>query len=72
MSASLVATLETLALIAILRHRQQHFGGAEILRGVVPMAISGLIMAGSLYILISQFVPFICRRSWLLHAHAQI
>jgi putative peptidoglycan lipid II flippase len=59
MSASLVAALETLTLIAILRRRQGHFGGRQILQGVGPMAAAGLVMATALYLLIRHGVPLL-------------
>jgi putative peptidoglycan lipid II flippase len=57
MSASIVAALETLVLIAILRHRKGHFGGAEIMRGVWRMAVAAAVMVPILYMTVSQLLP---------------
>jgi putative peptidoglycan lipid II flippase len=57
MSASIVAALETLTLAAILRHRQGNFGESQILRGVIPMIISGVVMTAAIYLLIARFMP---------------
>jgi peptidoglycan biosynthesis protein MviN/MurJ (putative lipid II flippase) len=57
MSASLVAALETITLILILRHRHGHFGGRTILQGSAPMALAGVIMTTAVYLLISRVVP---------------
>jgi putative peptidoglycan lipid II flippase len=59
MSASIVATLETLTLAAILHHRQGDFGEAIIFRGAMAMTASGVIMFGALYLLIHQVVPLL-------------
>jgi hypothetical protein len=57
MSASFVAAVETLVLIAILRHRHGHFGGRAILQGVGYMTLAAAIMAPVLYITISRLLP---------------
>ncbi len=57
MSASLVSALETLSLLLILRLRYGRFGELLIWRGAWRMLISGAIMIGALYPLITQLVP---------------
>jgi len=57
MSASLVSALETLSLLAILRLRFGSFGEAQIWRGAWRMLISGAVMVGFIYPLISQVLP---------------
>ncbi len=57
MSASLVSSLETLGLLVILRLRFGSFGEAQIWRGAWRMLISGAIMVGAIYPLISQVIP---------------
>jgi putative peptidoglycan lipid II flippase len=57
MAASIVAVLETITLSAILRRREGNFGEGQILRGAIPMAASGLVMAGAVYILITGYLP---------------
>jgi putative peptidoglycan lipid II flippase len=57
MSASLVAALETTVLLIILRRREGNFGEGEIIRGAIPMVLSGLIMTGVLYWTVSRLLP---------------
>ncbi len=57
MSASIVSVLETLTLAALLRRKGGSFGEGRILRGVLPMAVAGLIMAGVVYVVIARVVP---------------
>jgi putative peptidoglycan lipid II flippase len=57
MSASVVAALETVTLIFILRLRHGRFGEGQILAGAWRMIFSASIMLGILYLLISQFFP---------------
>lgn len=57
MSASIVATLETISLAAILRLRYGRFGESQILRGAWRMTIAGGVMLAVLYPLISQGLP---------------
>jgi putative peptidoglycan lipid II flippase len=57
MAASIVAVLETLVLAGILRRRQGNFGESQIVRGGVPMLVSGFIMAAVVYIVINTVLP---------------
>jgi putative peptidoglycan lipid II flippase len=57
MAASIVAALETIILVAILRYRQGNFGEERIIAGAMRMLIAGLIMAGSIYLLITEVIP---------------
>jgi putative peptidoglycan lipid II flippase len=57
MSASFVATAETLVLMLILQHRHDGFGGRALLKGFGSMALAGAIMAPTLYILVSRLTP---------------
>lgn len=57
MSASIVAVLETVALMLILNIRQGGFGEKAIFHGVWRMAVAAAIMFTTLYLLISQVVP---------------
>lgn len=57
MAQSVVAGLETIALVAILQHRLGQIGMAEIWRGFTRMLISGAIMGGVTYILVAQVWP---------------
>jgi putative peptidoglycan lipid II flippase len=57
MSASLVAALETLSLLAILRYRYGRFGELQIWAGAWRMGLAGAIMLGTLYPLIAQALP---------------
>jgi putative peptidoglycan lipid II flippase len=57
MSASIVAALETLILIAILRRRHGEFGEANIFQGAWRMTLAAAIMMPSIYLLIINVVP---------------
>jgi putative peptidoglycan lipid II flippase len=57
MSASLVAFLETLALILILRRREGGFGELRLLKAIVPMLLAGGAMAGATYLAVLYLVP---------------
>ncbi|HVQ44441.1 MAG TPA: murein biosynthesis integral membrane protein MurJ [Candidatus Saccharimonadia bacterium] len=57
MSASIVAVLETLALVALLRHGYGRFGEKSIMHGVWRMVVAAAIMLGALYPLIAQIMP---------------
>jgi putative peptidoglycan lipid II flippase len=57
LAASLVAVLETVILVIILRRRQGNFGEGQIMTGAVRMLIAGLIMASSVYLLIARVIP---------------
>ena len=57
MAASFVAMVETVALILILRRREGTFGEVGLLRAAMPMVISGVIMAGALYLGVNYVVP---------------
>lgn len=57
MAASIVAVLETVILLAILRRREGSFGEREILRGFGPMLIAGGIMTAVTYLALKFLVP---------------
>jgi putative peptidoglycan lipid II flippase len=57
MSASIVAALETLTLIAILHHRLGSFGEMTIYDGVWRMVVASGFMVAVLYPLISKVMP---------------
>lgn len=57
MSASVVAALETVALMAILHFRHGSFGELILLRGVWRMVLAGAFMTVVLYLLISRAFP---------------
>jgi putative peptidoglycan lipid II flippase len=57
MAASIVAVLETLMLTAVLRRRQGHFGGKQIVHAGIPMAVAGFIMSAVVYIVINTWLP---------------
>jgi putative peptidoglycan lipid II flippase len=56
-SASIVAALETSTLVFLLRWRQGHFGERQIISGGLRMLVAAGIMAGVVYVLISQMIP---------------
>ncbi|HSX02955.1 MAG TPA: murein biosynthesis integral membrane protein MurJ [Candidatus Saccharimonadia bacterium] len=68
MSASIVAALETIALMVILRLRQGRFGERAIWSGAWRMGIAAAIMAPVLYLSISHLLPLyaIDRGFWVL------
>lgn len=57
MAASIVALLETVILMGILRRREGNFGEREILRGFVPMVLAGGVMAIVTYLAVKFMVP---------------
>lgn len=57
MSASIVAFLETLLLLVILRRREGNFGEKEILRGAWRMAVAAAVMSPLLYVATTQLLP---------------
>ncbi|HEY6736375.1 MAG TPA: murein biosynthesis integral membrane protein MurJ [Candidatus Saccharimonadia bacterium] len=57
MSASIVAMLETLALLVILRRREGHFGERQIVTSGLRMLLAGGIMVSTVYLTIVNFVP---------------
>jgi putative peptidoglycan lipid II flippase len=57
MAASIVAALQTLGLMLLLRRRYGNFGGKAIFKGLVPMTVAGAIMASSVYLTIHLVVP---------------
>jgi putative peptidoglycan lipid II flippase len=57
MAASLVAALETLVLMTILRLRQGNFGEASIFQGAVLMAVASGIMTIVVYFVITNLLP---------------
>jgi putative peptidoglycan lipid II flippase len=67
MSASIVAVLETLTLMVILRIRKGNFGGRRILHGAIPMALSGAFMGGVLYLLIARGLPLYANDRGFVH-----
>jgi len=59
MAASIVATLETILLAGILRHRERNFGEGQIIRGGIPMTAAGVIMAVVVHYMVEDVVPLI-------------
>lgn len=57
MSASLVAGLETISLLVILRLRHGRFGEMQIWRGTWRMAIAAAVMVAVIYPLIAKWFP---------------
>ncbi len=57
MAQSIVATLETIALVAILQKKLGQIGLAEIWRGLYRMLIANVIMGSLLYICVARLLP---------------
>ncbi len=57
MSASIVAFLETMILLWILKRRQGNFGEREIWRGAWRMGLAGAVMAPILYLTVTRLLP---------------
>lgn len=57
MAQSLVAMLETVVLVVLLRARLGHLGGRSIMSGLGKMLLANAIMASTVYILVAGFLP---------------
>jgi putative peptidoglycan lipid II flippase len=57
MATSIAVTLETIALLLILRRRLGNIGERQILRGVGKMLLAGSLMASLVYIMIARVLP---------------
>jgi putative peptidoglycan lipid II flippase len=57
MSASIVAALETMVLLAILRRRKGDFGERIIWRGVWRMVVAAAVMVPVLYLMVARLLP---------------
>ncbi len=66
LSASIIAVLETLMLIVLLRVYKGPFGERNIISGALQMLVAGTIMAGTVYILINSYIPLYA------HSHGSV
>lgn len=57
MATSAAVTLETIALLLILRRRLSNVGERQIIRGVAKMLLAGVLMGSLVYIMVARLLP---------------